>query len=46
MALYPRQANTFYAVAAQRRILVYFNLGTNLSNCERGWRRRGPSSRA
>jgi len=27
--LYPGQANTFYAIASQLKILAYFNLGTN-----------------
>jgi hypothetical protein len=30
--LYPGQASTFYALAAQLKILAYFNLGTNLTN--------------
>lgn len=29
--LYPGEVNTFYALAAQRRIASYFNLGTDLS---------------
>jgi Papain family cysteine protease len=30
--LYPGQANTFYAVAAQLKILAYFNLGSSQTN--------------
>jgi hypothetical protein len=40
--LYPRQANTFYAIAAQRKILAYFNLGTNLSNWRTWLATKGP----
>jgi len=40
--LYPGQASTFYAIAAQRRILAYFNLGTNLSNWRTWLATKGP----
>jgi C1A family cysteine protease len=30
--LYPGQASTFYAIAAQLKIVAYFNLGTNQTN--------------
>jgi C1A family cysteine protease len=30
--LYPGQASTFYAIAAQLKIIAYFNLGTNQTN--------------
>lgn len=35
-ALYPGPAQTFYAIASQRRIANYFNLGTSLASW-RGW---------
>ena len=40
--LYPGQASTFYAIAAQRKILAYFNLGTNLSNWRTWLATKGP----
>jgi hypothetical protein len=40
--LYPGQASTFYAVAAQRKISAYFNLGTNLSNWRTWIATKGP----
>jgi C1A family cysteine protease len=40
--LYPGQANSFYAVAAQRKISAYFNLGTNLSNWRTWLATKGP----
>lgn len=40
--LYPRRANTFYALAAQRKISAYFNLGTNLSNWRTWIATKGP----
>jgi papain like protease len=40
--LYPGQANSFYAVAAQRKISAYFNLGTNLSNWRTWLATNGP----
>ena len=36
------QANTFYAVAAQLKILAYFNLGTNLTNWRIWLATKGP----
>jgi hypothetical protein len=44
--LYSGQANTFYAVAAQLKILAYFNLGTNQTNWRIWLARRARSSRA
>jgi hypothetical protein len=41
-ALYPRDAKTFYAVASQRKIAAYFNLGTNLSNWRVWLATKGP----
>ena len=41
-SLYPGRANTFYAVAAQLKILSYFNLGTNLSHWRTWLATRGP----
>jgi hypothetical protein len=32
LRLYPGQAGTFYAIAAQLKIVAYFNLGTNQTN--------------
>jgi hypothetical protein len=40
--LYPGQASTFYALAAQRKISAYFNLGTNLSNWRTWIATKGP----
>ena len=40
--LYPGQASTFYAVAAQRKILAYFNLSTNLTNWRTWLATKGP----
>ena len=40
--LYPGQSSTFYAIAAQRKILAYFNLGTNLSNWRTWLATKGP----
>ena len=40
--LYPGQASTFYALAAQRKISAYFNLGTNLSNWRTWLATKGP----
>jgi hypothetical protein len=40
--LYGGRASTFYAVAAQRKILAYFNLGTNLSNWRTWLATKGP----
>ncbi|MGH3022546.1 MAG: C1 family peptidase [Gaiellaceae bacterium] len=40
--LYPGQANTFYAIAAQRKILAYFNLGRSLSNWRTWLATKGP----
>jgi len=40
--LYSGQASTFYAVAAQLRILAYFNLGTNLTNWRTWLATKGP----
>jgi Papain family cysteine protease len=40
--LYPGQASTFYALAAQRKISAYFNLGTNLSNWRTWVATKGP----
>lgn len=40
--LYPGQASTFYAIAAQRKILAYFNLGRNLSNWRTWLATKGP----
>ena len=40
--LYGGQANTFYAVAAQRKILAYFNLGSNLTNWRIWLATKGP----
>jgi len=41
-ALYPRDAKTFYAIAAQLKILAYFNLGRNLSNWRVWLATKGP----
>jgi hypothetical protein len=40
--LYGGQASTFYAVAAQLKILAYFNLGTNQTNWRIWLATRGP----
>jgi hypothetical protein len=40
--LYAGQAKTFYATAALRKILAYFNLGTNLSNWRSWLANNGP----
>lgn len=40
--LYPGQAKTFYAIAALRRILAYFNLDTNLTNWRSWLATKGP----
>ncbi len=40
--LYPGQVSTFYALAAQRKVSAYFNLGTNLSNWRTWIATKGP----
>ena len=40
--LYAGEANTFYAIAAQLKILAYFNLGTNLTNWRTWLATKGP----
>ncbi len=40
--LYPGDAKTLYAVAAQLKILAYFNLGTNLTNWRTWLATKGP----
>ena len=40
--LYGGQASTFYAIAAQLKILAYFNLGTNLTNWRTWLATKGP----
>jgi hypothetical protein len=40
--LYPGQANTFYAVASQLKILAYFNLGSNQTSWRIWLATRGP----
>ena len=40
--LYPGDAKTLYAIAAQRKILAYFNLGTNLSSWRTWLATKGP----
>jgi hypothetical protein len=40
--LFPGDAKTFYALAAQLKILAYFNLGTNLSNWRTWLATKGP----
>jgi len=40
--LFPGDAKTFYALAAQLKILAYFNLGTNLSNWRSWLATKGP----
>jgi hypothetical protein len=40
--LYPNDANTFYALAAQRKIASYFNLGTNVSSWRTWLATKGP----
>jgi hypothetical protein len=40
--LYPGQARTFYAIAALRKILAYFNLDTNLTNWRSWLATKGP----
>jgi len=40
--LYPGQAKTFYAIAALRKILAYFNLDTNLTNWRSWLATKGP----
>ncbi len=41
-ALYPKDAKTFYAIAAQLKILAYFNLGRNLANWRVWLATKGP----
>ena len=41
-ALYPGSAKTLYAIAAQLKVLAYFNLGTNLSNWRTWLATKGP----
>jgi hypothetical protein len=40
--LYPKEAKTFYAIAALRKVLAYFNLGTNLSDWRSWLATKGP----
>jgi hypothetical protein len=40
--LYPGQAKTFYATAALRKIVAYFNLGTNLTEWRSWLATKGP----
>ena len=40
--LFPGRASSFYAVAAQLKILAYFNLGTNLSHWRTWLATKGP----
>jgi hypothetical protein len=40
--LYPDQAKTFYAIAALRKVLAYFNLDANLSNWRSWLATKGP----
>jgi hypothetical protein len=40
--LYPSDAQTFYALAAQRKLGSYFNLGTNLANWRAWLATKGP----
>jgi Papain family cysteine protease len=40
--LYSKEAKTFYAIAALRKILAYFNLNTNLSNWRSWLATKGP----
>jgi hypothetical protein len=40
--LYPKEANSFYAIAALRKVLAYFNLDTNLSNWRSWLATKGP----
>jgi len=40
--LYPGDSKTFYALAAQLKILAYFNLGSNLSNWRTWLATKGP----
>lgn len=40
--LYPNDSQTFYALAAQRKIGSYFNLGTNLTNWRTWLATKGP----
>ena len=40
--LYPNPANTFYALAAQRKIASYFNLGKNLADWRAWLANKGP----
>ena len=40
--LYPKEAQTFYALAAQLKIASYFNLGTNLGNWRMWLATKGP----
>ena len=40
--LYKDEANTFYALASQRKISSYFNLGTNISNWRTWLATKGP----
>jgi hypothetical protein len=41
-SLYPGDASTFYAIAAQLKLLAYFNLGTNLTNWRTWLATKGP----
>jgi hypothetical protein len=41
-ALYPGDAKTLYAVAAQLKLLAYFNLGSNLTNWRTWLATKGP----
>ena len=41
-ALYPGRGTTFYALAAQLKVVAYFNLGTNLSNWRTWLATKGP----
>src|SRR5215208_1936376 len=40
--LYPQDAKTFYAIAALRKVLAYFNLDTNLSSWRAWLATKGP----
>jgi hypothetical protein len=40
--LYPGEASTFYALAAQRRVASYFNLGANLADWRKWLATNGP----
>jgi len=41
-SLYPGDASTFYAIAAQLKLLAYFNLGTNPTNWRTWLATKGP----